>query len=146
MKRFIFGFQRRVWWPKWTPASSSWRMVTTAKVILPWSTRLGLRPLLAHGRRSWGCRVTDPLRWSGHRSVPRRQACVVARDIPRPDRTIAQPNPTRPRGSSESMPDHTAISGDALGDPTGRGSSQPMPDHTAISGDTLGDPTGRAAR
>ncbi len=44
------------------------------------------------------------------------------------------------------MPDHTAISGDALGDPTGRGSSQPMPDHTAISGDTLGDPTGRAAR
>src|SRR4051794_15809531 len=23
MKRRIFGFQRRVWWPKWTPASSS---------------------------------------------------------------------------------------------------------------------------
>ena len=23
----IFGFQRRVWWPKWTPASRSWRMV-----------------------------------------------------------------------------------------------------------------------
>jgi hypothetical protein len=22
MKGFIFGFQRRVWWPKWTPASS----------------------------------------------------------------------------------------------------------------------------
>src|SRR3954451_5245816 len=30
MKRFIFGFQRRVWCPKWTPLSSSWRMVTTA--------------------------------------------------------------------------------------------------------------------
>jgi hypothetical protein len=29
MKRFIFGFQRRVWWPKWTPLSSSWRIVTT---------------------------------------------------------------------------------------------------------------------
>lgn len=29
MKRFIFGFQRRVWCPKWTPLSSSWRMVTT---------------------------------------------------------------------------------------------------------------------
>src|SRR5687767_8062407 len=27
MKGFIFGFQRRVWWPKWTPASRSWRMV-----------------------------------------------------------------------------------------------------------------------
>src|SRR3990170_1787026 len=31
MKRFIFGFQRRVWWPKWTPASRSSRMVTTDK-------------------------------------------------------------------------------------------------------------------
>jgi hypothetical protein len=30
MKRFIFGFHRRVWWPKWTPASSSCRMETTA--------------------------------------------------------------------------------------------------------------------
>src|SRR3954467_8546950 len=29
MKRFIFGFQRRVWWPKWTPASSSSFMETT---------------------------------------------------------------------------------------------------------------------
>src|SRR3978361_1263536 len=30
MKRFILGFQRRVWCPKWTPLSRSWRMVTTA--------------------------------------------------------------------------------------------------------------------
>src|SRR2546428_13746345 len=30
MKRRILGFQRRVWWPKWTPASSSSRMETTA--------------------------------------------------------------------------------------------------------------------
>ena len=28
MKRRIFGFQRRVWWPKWTPASSSSLSVT----------------------------------------------------------------------------------------------------------------------
>src|SRR4051794_21997194 len=35
MKRFIFGFQRRVWCPKWTPLSRSWRMVTTAMVLLP---------------------------------------------------------------------------------------------------------------
>src|SRR6478752_2608535 len=34
MKRFIFGFQRRVWCPKWTPLSSSWRMVTTAIAVL----------------------------------------------------------------------------------------------------------------
>src|SRR5262245_7454551 len=33
MKRFILGFQRRVWCPKWTPLSSSWRMVTTAMTV-----------------------------------------------------------------------------------------------------------------
>src|SRR6478752_4835323 len=26
MYGFIFGFQRCVWWPKWTPASRSWRI------------------------------------------------------------------------------------------------------------------------
>src|SRR5579875_1812217 len=30
MNLFIFGFQRRVWWPKWTPASRSCFIVTTA--------------------------------------------------------------------------------------------------------------------
>ena len=30
MKRRILGFQRRVWWPKWTPASSSSAMPTSA--------------------------------------------------------------------------------------------------------------------
>src|ERR1044072_8486364 len=29
MNRFIFGFQRRVWWPKWTPASRRSFMATT---------------------------------------------------------------------------------------------------------------------
>src|SRR5713226_2188387 len=32
MYSFIFGFQRRVWWPKWTPASSSsFIVISTAK-------------------------------------------------------------------------------------------------------------------
>ena len=30
MKLFIFGFQRLVWWPKWTPASIISRMVIGA--------------------------------------------------------------------------------------------------------------------
>src|SRR3990170_5392176 len=30
MNSFILGFQRRVWWPKWTPASSSSFMVRVA--------------------------------------------------------------------------------------------------------------------
>ncbi len=36
MKRRILGFHRRVWWPKWTPASSSSLMPTSvAKEMLP---------------------------------------------------------------------------------------------------------------
>src|SRR6188472_1436975 len=34
MKRLTFGFHLRVWCPKWTPLSSSWRMVTTAMAVL----------------------------------------------------------------------------------------------------------------
>src|SRR5436190_15094143 len=34
MNRFIFGFQRRVWWPKWTLASSKSFMETTDTVFL----------------------------------------------------------------------------------------------------------------
>src|SRR5688572_25709165 len=41
MKRFIFGFQRRVWWPKWTPASRSSRMETTAKALGPFPGLVG---------------------------------------------------------------------------------------------------------
>jgi hypothetical protein len=33
MNLFIFGFQRRVWCPKWTPLSRSWRVVTTAMAV-----------------------------------------------------------------------------------------------------------------
>src|SRR5689334_15820733 len=38
MKRRILGFQRRVWWPKWTPASSSSRRSTWVSVAIeaPW--------------------------------------------------------------------------------------------------------------
>src|ERR671914_2075161 len=36
MKRRILGFQRRVWWPKWTPASSSSLMpISVAKESAP---------------------------------------------------------------------------------------------------------------
>src|SRR5438874_5992094 len=45
MNRRIFGFQRRVWWPKWTPASSSSRRVTTGMVVVPPSGFPFLRPV-----------------------------------------------------------------------------------------------------
>src|ERR687884_438374 len=35
MNRFIFGFQRLVWCPKWTPASSNCFIVTTATASPP---------------------------------------------------------------------------------------------------------------
>src|SRR6188474_1521374 len=35
MKSFIFGFQRFVWWPKWTPASSSSFMETVGAPPAP---------------------------------------------------------------------------------------------------------------
>jgi hypothetical protein len=46
MKRFIFGFQRRVWCPKCTPLSRSWRMVTTAMVISCGGERAAVCPSL----------------------------------------------------------------------------------------------------
>src|SRR5690606_29337029 len=54
MKRFILGFQRRVWCPKWTPLSRSWRMVTTA---MPWSRSLSKVQLV-----SWPGDVPHPCR------------------------------------------------------------------------------------
>src|SRR5581483_7720734 len=40
MYGFIFGFQRLVWWPKWTPASRSCFMLIS--VIIPlWRPRAG---------------------------------------------------------------------------------------------------------
>ena len=61
MKRFIFGFQRRVWCPKWTPLSSSCFMETTwlvATVGLPFlraaaRVRAALTPL--------GCLAAAPV-------------------------------------------------------------------------------------
>src|SRR5579884_2415148 len=47
MKRRIFGFQRRVWWPKCTPASSRSRIVATAIRLL-----LVLIPLQPAGPRA----------------------------------------------------------------------------------------------
>src|SRR4051812_38647969 len=44
MKLFIFGFQRLVWWPKWTPASIISRMVMGASLGEGWTSgeRAGL--------------------------------------------------------------------------------------------------------
>jgi hypothetical protein len=36
MNGFILGFQRRVWWPKWTPASSSCRIEVDGTGATSW--------------------------------------------------------------------------------------------------------------
>src|SRR3954467_1499535 len=48
MKRRIFGFQRRVWWPKCTPASSSSRIEATAMCVAPWFELLAPAGPTAH--------------------------------------------------------------------------------------------------
>src|SRR5437588_10062516 len=89
MKRFIFGFHRRVWCPKWTPLSSSFRMVTTATASSPLSpgcpaVRSGRR--LAPGRRPWvpgvltGTRAADASPWKWGKGARGRPHEVVAGD------------------------------------------------------------------
>src|SRR4051794_40322677 len=69
MKRFIFGFQRRVWWPKWTPASSNSFMETTG-MRAPFSVSIAiLRRASRESRR----------RTRGHR--PRKGAPPGRRDV-----------------------------------------------------------------
>ena len=69
MYGFIFGFQRRVWWPKWTPASSSWRMETVGT---------GKDLLFGSGLRGPRRRGPDP--WARHRPGRNGRACVLRRN------------------------------------------------------------------
>src|SRR5437764_10493965 len=55
MKPRILGFQRRVWWPKWTPASRSSRIETTDIGI---SSPFWLLSLLPAGLAGTGIRRT----------------------------------------------------------------------------------------
>jgi hypothetical protein len=63
----IFGFQRRVWCPKWTPASSSCFMDTTAMFVF----LLGFSATHAHVRGSQAVYSGPPALESG--------VCVVCR-------------------------------------------------------------------
>ena len=74
MKGFIFGFQRRVWWPKWTPASSSWRMETDGTVSDLLSVRFLRGPVA--GDRSDLVALPAPSR-------SERSACVLHADVAR---------------------------------------------------------------
>src|SRR3954451_6904727 len=54
MNRFIFGFHRRVWCPKWTPLSSSCFMLTTAMPCSPSVLRAAWAALLGCRGPRWG--------------------------------------------------------------------------------------------
>src|SRR5690242_5618879 len=64
MKRFIFGFQRRVWWPKCTPASRSSRMLTDTSDPFCWLTALRRRARVEPALRHAGT-ATRPFRRVG---------------------------------------------------------------------------------
>jgi hypothetical protein len=42
---FILGFQRLVWWPKWTPASSNSFMEIVTKIYLALCYRISVKPV-----------------------------------------------------------------------------------------------------
>src|SRR5436309_3180587 len=97
MKRRILGFQRRVWWPKWTAASSSSRMETVKLVVaiekapsIGWVTYAGRgrgAPLIARGTRATACPPGSGNRTPERLAAERRQggshpwAEAVAREV-----------------------------------------------------------------
>src|SRR5881227_2070662 len=85
MKRRILGFQRRVWWPKWTPASRSSRIETTDIGI---SSPFWLLSLLPTGLAGTGIRRTPA-------PPPRLLRRVGGAGVRR------MPVPARPVGSSD---------------------------------------------
>src|SRR6266536_6381970 len=66
MYSFIFGFQRRTWWPKWTPASRSSFIVTDTKLSSP------SRELVLYSPRLYA------LSLEGHQPEPRQWNQVMA--------------------------------------------------------------------
>src|SRR6187401_3785731 len=52
---FIFGFQRRVWWPKWTPASSR-SFIATSLITLSFGSS-SARPDPEGDRRCRACEM-----------------------------------------------------------------------------------------
>src|SRR3569623_341338 len=83
MKRFIFGFQRRVWWPKWTPASSNSFMETTG-MRAPFSVSIAILRRASRGSRR---------RTRGHR--PRKGVPPGRRDVERRNRSRSELVPVR---------------------------------------------------
>src|SRR5918998_4797295 len=74
MNRFIFGFQRRVWCPKWTPLSSSCFMLTTAI-----AASLVLRA--AQGAVLFGCRGDRVVHRPGVRAAPRTRRLPAGTEV-----------------------------------------------------------------
>src|SRR5699024_7763413 len=114
MKRRTLGFHRRVWCPKWTPLSRSWRMVTTAmmvsSVLRPW----------ARTARPWASAVIaqDLLSrvFPRHRSV---RGLVPGCRTPRPPRarcarTVADRRSAGPGGHAKSA-GRTGCWGESIG-------------------------------
>ena len=67
----IFGFHRRVLWPKWTPASSSWRIVNDGKAMDSLLFRFDRRGHRPARLKEDGTRDTGATReWEEPRRVP----------------------------------------------------------------------------
>src|SRR5260221_11422663 len=92
MNGFILGFQRRVWWSKWTPASSSCRIEVDGTGATSWFG-CSAADLVAGARP-----VAPPRGEFGERHRPGRNDPRVSSDsaqgaghVDRQDRTVRQP-------------------------------------------------------
>src|SRR4051794_23746932 len=81
MNRFILGFHRRVWCPKWTPLSSSCFMVTTAMAEAhSFARRVAATRFLRQGRLSL---APDALRGRAQAVGDRRDRAASRRRDPK---------------------------------------------------------------
>ncbi|GMV69345.1 MAG: hypothetical protein AMXMBFR76_17840 [Pseudomonadota bacterium] len=77
------GFQNRVWWPKWTPASSNWRMEMSGMIKTPnvWvePPRIPAGHPVGHPASRDDARadcvfVSGPEGWTSTRQLPKKPA------------------------------------------------------------------------
>src|SRR4051794_6088121 len=121
MKRRIFGFQRRVWWPKWTPASSSSRRSTWVSVAIeaPWSccAVVPVRRLRGPGAR---CAGQDPRALRTGSEIQERVSVEAMEMHPLAATGFADVADVYERGRPESPPAVVALLGLDPGPPAPR--------------------------
>src|SRR4051794_38001301 len=106
MYSFIFGFQRFVWWPKCTPASSSSFIAIAAKLALLTAGLKACATTLTFAELEAFTRASHPVLFAflGAR-IARQHAFVLQR--------LAQLQVVGDQGARDAEPDRAGLAGDA---------------------------------